>query len=101
MSDRSDSAVSASIEGGYVPDDPDATICKNGHELAYRPLEVNGQLVQGQLVCTRCKHVRTALQWFVGKRLPECRYRTAHALRLRIIGRSKVFIPQEDRTRVQ
>jgi hypothetical protein len=64
MSDRGDSAVSTPIEGGYVPDDPDATIRENGHELAYRPLEVNGRLVQGQLVCTRCKHVRTALRWF-------------------------------------
>jgi hypothetical protein len=47
MSDRGDSAVSALIEGGYVPDDPDATIRENGHESAYRPLEVNDQLVQG------------------------------------------------------
>ena len=64
MSDRGGSAVSTPIKGGYVPDDPDATVCENSYELAYRPLEVNGQLIQGQLVCTRCKHVRTALWWF-------------------------------------
>ena len=64
MADRSGSPASTPAEGGYVPDDPDATIHKNDHELMYRPLEVNGRLVQGQLVCTRCRRVRTTLRWF-------------------------------------
>ena len=65
MDGRSDPAASTPVEGGYVPDDPDATIRENDHELAYRPLVVEGRLVQGQLVCTRCKRVRTGLRWFV------------------------------------
>ena len=64
MADRSGSPASTPAEGGYVPDDPDATIYKNDHELVYRPLEVNGRLVQGQPVCTRCQRVRTTLRWF-------------------------------------
>ena len=56
MDDRSGSAASTPIEGGYIPNDPNATIRENDHELVYRPLEVAGQLIQGQLVCTRCKH---------------------------------------------
>ena len=65
MDDRSNPAAPTPVEGGYVPDDPDATIRENDHELAYRPLMVEERLVQGQLVCMRCKRVRTGLRWFV------------------------------------
>jgi len=65
MMDRSSPTASTPTEGGYIPDDPDATIRENDHELTYRPLVVEGRLIQGQLVCTCCKRVRTGLRWFV------------------------------------